>query len=159
MRLIIALPLAAMALAAAPAKAQLYVTGVTATFPDPNGKVPAFNAVPGAGIPTVSNGFAQAVLTHGQSYNYCVTLASADTQGKAQVGFSLKRGATVIQSHVIVKEANYAVSPNGVWLYCSGYLAVPDSPGKATLTGSVIYLANGSKKSVTSRVSVAVVIE
>jgi hypothetical protein len=159
MRLVIAMPLMALALAATPAKAQLYVTGVIATTPDPNGKVPAFNAVSGAGIATLSTGFPQAVLTHGQSYDYCVNLASANTSGHGQVSFSLKRGATVIQSAVIVKRKDYSVGPNGVWFYCSGYLAVPDSPGAATLTGSVNYVATGSTKHVTSHVAVQVVIE
>jgi len=159
MRLAIAMALAALALAATPAKAQLYVTGVTATFPDPNGKVPAFNAVPGAGIPTLSTGFAQAVLTHGQSYNYCVTLASADTTGEAQVSFSLKRGATLIQGGVIIKKPDYKVSANGVWFFCSGYMTIPDSPGAAVLTGTSSYLASGATKSINSHVSVPVVIE
>ena len=64
--------LAAFALASAsiiPARAQVFVTSVTAAIPDPNGKVPGFNLVPGAGIENWSNGVAQAVLMHGHSYN------------------------------------------------------------------------------------------
>jgi uncharacterized protein GlcG (DUF336 family) len=159
MRLFIAMPLAALALAATPAKAQLYVTGVSATFPDPNGKVPAFNAVAGAGIPTLSTGFSQAVLTHGQSYNFCVTLASAEASGEAQVSFSLKRGKTLIEGGVIIKRPDYKVGANGVWFYCSGYMTTPDSPGAAILTGTSSYLASGATKSVVSHVSVPVLIE
>ncbi len=159
MRLALALPMAALALAASPAKAQVYVTGIAATIPDPNTKVPAFNAVPGAGIPTWSNGLSQAVLTHGQAYNYCVSLASANTKGNGQVSFSLKRGSTLIQSHIIVKKADYSIGPYGVWYYCSGYLTMPDSPGAATLTGTVSYLASGATKSATAHLSVKVLIQ
>ena len=78
MRIAPSIILAAFAtMAALPASAQVFVTGITAAVPDPPGKVPAFNAVPGAGITTWSNGVAQAVLTAGQTYNYCVSAASA----------------------------------------------------------------------------------
>ena len=42
----VAVTLAALISTSAPA--QVYVTSITAAFPDPNGQVPAFNAVPGA---------------------------------------------------------------------------------------------------------------
>ena len=160
MRLVFALPIAALALAASPARAQLYVTGVTATIPDPNGKVPAFNAVPGAGIATLSTGFAQAVLIHGNSYNYCVTLASADTNGKGQVSFSLKRGAAVILSDIIIKRSGYTVSPNGVWFYCSGYIGRARQPGcRDAHRLGIVCRQWCTTKHVSSHVSVPVVIQ
>ena len=146
MRSCIVAPVVALAVAAIalPAHAQLYVAAIIASNPDPNGKVPAFNAVSGAGIATFSDGFAQTVLTHDQSYEYCVQLASSATaQGAASVSYSIKRGKTVIQSDTIVKAKAYSVGPNGVWVYCSGYKTLPDSPGAATLTATSSYLATG----------------
>ena len=154
-------PFAALALAAlaAQAHAQLLVTSVTASFPDPNGKLPGFNLVPGAGIPSWSIGLAQGVLTSGQSYNYCVSLASGNDTGKATVSFKLARGSTVIQSHTIIKASQYSVGPYGVWYFCSGYMALPNSPGAATLSATAAFTAGSGKKAVTTRLAVPVVLE
>jgi hypothetical protein len=160
MRLALALPVAALALAAAlpaPAHAQLYATGISASFPDPNGKVPAFNAVPGAGIQTWSIGYAQAVLVHGHAYNYCVSLGSGTATGKANIAYKITRGKTVIQTHSILKQLT--IGSNGIWYECSGYTVVPNSPGPATLTGTTAYFATGSTKPVTSKVSSSVLIQ
>jgi len=150
--------LAATITALAPAQAQVYATSIVATHPDPDGKVPAFNVVPGAGIPTWSNGLAQAVLTHGQSYNYCVSLGSAAAKGSADVSFRITRGKTVIQSATIITAKDFKVGPNGIWYYCSGYRVLPKSPGAATLTGIVGYKATGSTVPTNSVVNVAVLL-
>lgn len=144
--------------ALAPAQAQVYATSIVATHPDPGGKVPAFNVVPGAEIATWSNGLAQAVLTHGQSYNYCVSLGSAVAKGSANVSFRITRGKTVIQSATIIAAKDFKVGPNGVWYYCSGYRVLPKSPGVATLTGIVGYIASGSTVPTNSVVNVAVLL-
>jgi hypothetical protein len=147
MRMALTVPVAALALASAaplPARAQVYVTGILATFPDPNGKVPALNAVPGAGIQTWSNGLAQAVLLHGQTYNYCIAIASATADGHASVAFKIARGKTIIQSGTILTAKQFQVGPNGVWDFCAGFHTLPSSPGAATLTGTVVYKATGS---------------
>jgi hypothetical protein len=145
--------------AATPACAQVYATSVTASLPDANGKVPAFNVVPGSAISTWSIGLAQAVLTHGQAYNYCVSLGSGTASGKASVAFSIARGATTIQSATIIAAKDFSVGPNGVWYYCSGYMALPNSPGTATLTGTVSYQATGATKSVKSKVFSSVLLQ
>jgi hypothetical protein len=145
MRIVPSVILAAFAtMAAVPASAQVFVTGITAAVPDPNGKVPAFNVVPGAGIATWSNGIAQAVLTGGQSYNYCVSAASAIASGKASLSFRILRGTEVIQSSTIIKEKDFKVGSNGTWYFCSGYLSLPDSPGAAKLTAIMNYTPSGS---------------
>ncbi len=158
-----ALPLAMLAtvaaLAAAPAQAQVYVTSVTAALPDPAGKVPAFNAVPGSGIPNWANGLAHAVLTHGQAYNYCVSLASAAADGSATVLFKLSRGRTVIQTHRIVEARNFKIGPNGIWYLCSGYLVLPSNAGAAVLWGQVQYTPTGADKPIYSSLSVPVLLQ
>ncbi len=151
--------LALAALTALPAHAQVYVTSITASFPDPNTKVPAFNVVPGAGIPTWSIGLAQAVLVHGQSYNYCVSLGSNTASGKASVAFKITRGSTIIQSATIIAAKDFNVSNNGVWYLCSGYTALPSSPGAATLTGTVAYTATGATKPTDSKLSVPILLQ
>ena len=142
------------------ADAQMFVTSVTAAIPDPNGKVPAFDAVPDAGITTWSNGLAQAVLVQGHYYNYCVSLASTSTaNGHAAVRFTIRRGTDVLQTAVIIAAAKYTVSPNGVWYYCSGYTRLPASPGAATLVGSANYTPKGSTKSTVFSLTVPIKLE
>jgi uncharacterized protein GlcG (DUF336 family) len=152
-------PIVMLALAAAPAQAQVYVTSVTAAVPDSNGKVPGFNKVPGSAIANWSNGLAQVVLTHGQSYNYCVSLGSDEANGTAGVTFTIARKTTVIQTGVIVAPGGLAVGPNGIWYLCSGYTALPSSPGKAMLTGAVMYTPTGGTKPVVSEVSTSLVLQ
>jgi len=154
--------LAALVLAVAatvPARAQVFVTSITAAIPDPNGKVPGFNLVAGAGIENWSNGVAQAVLTHGSSYNYCVSLASGAASGKASVTYKIARGKTVIQTGTIISAKNFPVGPNSVWYLCSGYQVLPSSAGTATLTGTVDYTAAGSTKPKASKLSVPVLLQ
>ncbi len=151
---------AAMIVAAAPAAhAQLFVTGVYANLPDPNGVLPAFNIVPGAGIPSWSSGLAQSVLTHGQSYEYCVSLASGTAVGKASVAYKITRGTAVIQSETFVKPSQYSVGSGGVWYYCAGYHVLPNSPGAATLTGVATFTATGTTTPVVTKLSVPLLLE
>ena len=160
MRLSVAATVTAFALAAAmPAHAQLVVTGISATLPDPNNKVPAFNVVPGAGIPTWSNGLALYVLTHGQSYNYCVSLGSGTASGKAKVSFKIARGKTVIQSGTIIAAKDFPVSSDSVWYFCAGFHVLPNSPGAATLTGLAAYTPTGGGKTVTSKLNVPLLLQ
>lgn len=159
MRIMFAFCGAALAFAVTPpAHAQVYVTSVTASFPDPNGKLPAFNVVPGAGIPSWSIGLAQAVLTQGQSYNYCVSLGTATANGKAAVSYKITQGSTVVQTHVIITGSKFSVGSNGVYYLCSGYYALPSSPGPATLTGSVSYLPKGATTPTVSKISAAILL-
>ncbi len=160
MRTLIAISLAGVAaVAALPVQAQVYATSVVAAIPDPGGKVPAFNAVPGAGETTWSNGLAQGVLVHGQSYNYCVSIGSGTAKGSATVSFKISRGKSVIQSDTIIKSSKFTVGGDSVWYYCSGYMVLPDSPGPATLTGQVEYYPTGETKGVASRTSASVLLQ
>ena len=157
MRIAPSIILAAFAtMAALPASAQVFVTGITAAVPDPNGKVPAFNAVPGAGITTWSNGVAQAVLTAGQTYNYCVSAASATASGSASLSFKIERGTEVIQSGTIIKAKNFSIGSNGVWYFCSGYETLPDSPGAAKLTATMLYTPGGTTETQKVELSIPV---
>jgi len=149
----------ASALAAAGAHAQVYVTSVTAAIPDANGKVPGFDKVPGSAIENWANGVAQVVLTHGQSYNYCVSAGSAKANGTAGVTFTISRKNTVIQSGTIVPPGGEPVGPNDIFYVCSGYTVLPDSPGKAKLSGVVSYTPSGGGKTTESLLETNVVLK
>jgi hypothetical protein len=140
------------------ARAQVYATSVTAAHPDGAGKVPAFNAVPGAAIASWSNGLAQGVLVHGQLYNYCVSVASGAAAGTATVSFKIVRASKIVQSKTIIAAKDFKVGANGVWYYCSGYLTLPNSPGAAQLIGDVTYKANAAKTAVTSQTASSVLL-
>ncbi len=155
----VALAAFGLAVGAVPAGAQVLATGVTASFPDPNGKGPAFGAVPGAGIQTWSVGLAQGALTNGQPYEYCVSLATGTAAGNAEVSYKLARGSSVIQSGVIVAAKNFKVVNQGIWYWCTGGIVLPSSPGAATLTGTVTYTATGTTKKVISKVAVPVLLQ
>ena len=132
--------------AAAAAQAQVYVTSVTAAIPDANGKVPDFNKVPGSAIQNWANGVAQVVLMHGQSYNYCVSAGAAKANGTVGVTYTIARNSTVIQAGTIVAPGGEPVGPGSIFYVCSGYTVLPDSPGRATLSGVVTYTpSNGGK--------------
>ncbi len=140
------------------AQAQVYATSITAARPDGAGKVPAFNAVPGAAIPSWSNGLAQGVLMHGQLYNYCVSLASGAAAGTAAVSFKIVRGSKVVQSKTIIAAKDFKVGANGIWYYCSGYLTLPNSPGVAQLIGDVTYKGTAAKTAVISQVASSILL-
>lgn len=150
---------AAFALAAAiPAAAQIdnarvaappvFVTGIMATIPDPNGKVPVLNAPAlGAGIQTWSDGWSLAVLTGGHVYEYCVSVASATASGTGSIAYKIVRGKTVIQSATV--KTGIPVVSNGVWYYCAA-AQLPVSPGAASLVGTLTYTPTGGSPEKTS---------
>ena len=160
MRILTALLLSSVAIAATAnrAQAQVYATSVTAAEPDGGGKVPAFNDVPGATIGVWSNGLAQGVLAHGRPYNYCVSLASGVAKGTAAVSFRIVRSGKVLQSKTIIAAKDFKVGANGIWYYCSGYLTLPSSPGAAQLIGEVTYKGTTAKAAVSSQVASSVLL-
>ena len=146
MRFVKFTPILVLAFAASAAHAQVYVTSVTAAIPDANGKVPGFNKVPGSAIENWANGVAQVELAHGQSYNYCVSAGAAKANGTVGVTYTISRKNTVIQTATIIAPGGEPVSPGSIFYVCSGYTVLPDSPGKARLSGVVTYTpANGGK--------------
>src|ERR1700761_9661603 len=83
---------AAMSAVAAPAMAAsggIIVTSVTAGGGDPNGKVPAINAVPGAGVANADLSFPLAILTHGTAYYIQITSQNTTAGGTCKDSFTL----------------------------------------------------------------------
>ena len=118
-----------------------YITSVVAGAPDPNGKVPAFNAVPGAGTSAFSEATPQAILNHGSVYVVCITMQNNNVS--ASTAWSYKLIQTISGTRTIVLQGTVAkgapLSGNGLYAYCTSTKAIPDSPGPATLMGSIIY--------------------
>jgi hypothetical protein len=116
---------------------KVFVTGILASFPDPNGKVPALDVVPGAGIDTWSDGLALGVLTANQYYEYCVSVASAKVKGTGSIVYAITRGHTVIQTDTVVD--TFKMGNQGVWYFCAGYHQLPSSPGPASMVATLTY--------------------
>lgn len=127
---------------------------ITAGPIDPNGKVPAINAVPGAGVLNLGLSFPQTFLTHGTTYWYLVALSDYNFTGTCVVSFKLTQvqGATTVtlDSGTI---KSFSCSKNTNWAWTVLGKPIPNSPGLATLTGSVKY------GSATSTVKTTVVLQ
>jgi hypothetical protein len=113
---------------------------ITAGPIDPNGKVPATNAVPGAGVANLDLSFPQTILTQGTSYWYLVALNDYNFTGTCVISFKLTQvqgGTTVTLDSGTIK--SFSCSTNTVWAWTKLGKPIPHSPGIATLTGSVKY--------------------
>jgi hypothetical protein len=141
--------------ARAAAAPSVFVTGIMATIPDPNKKVPTLDMYPGAGIPTWSDGRAQAVLIGGDTYEYCVSVASATASGTGSIAYKIVRGKTVIQTATVID--SFPVSSDGIWYYCAGN-QLPVSPGTAKLVGTFTYTPTGGKPE-TASLSIPVLLQ
>jgi hypothetical protein len=130
--------LPALAAHAQTAESAGYVTAVMAGDPDPNGKIPGLNAVPGAGVTNVDLAFPYAVLTHGQQYVVSVLTQNGTFNGTCTSSYEI----TQVQSGKVVKLQNakintYKCGPGTVWVWVILTPAIPDAVGAAKLVGSV----------------------
>jgi hypothetical protein len=120
---------------------------ITAGAPDPNGKVPAINAVTGSGVTNLDIASPLAILVHGNSYVYTISLQDVDFTGTCQASFTLTQvqyGKNVTLDSG--KVSAFACGPGGWWAWAFNGKTIPNYPGPATLTGTVTY---GSQKAST----------
>jgi hypothetical protein len=114
---------------------------IVAGLPDPKGKVPTFNGVPGAGVTNLDIAEPLTILTHGQKYVYLVSFEDYDVTGTYEVEYELTQtvGTTTktLQSGTIVKGKSF--TPDTVWAWAIEGPAIPDSPGLSTLEGTIKY--------------------
>ncbi len=129
-----------LAALAAPARAAAppgYVTAIVAGQPDPNGKVPSYDSVPGAGVDSMAVAATQAVLTHGLVYCISIALQDATYTGDVAVEYTItqKVGSktTTLVKQVINKK--FSSSPGNYWLWAIYSPAIPNKPGAASLNG------------------------
>jgi hypothetical protein len=140
----ITLPVIALALIAAapafsaPPPPNGFVTSVTAGDVDPNGKIPQFNGVPGAGVDNYDVALPMAVLLQGGVYIYCVSMQDLDFTGKARFSYTIKQDDVVIVKSKTIK-AGVSLLPGVIEAWCIPGAALPSSPGEATLTGTVTF--------------------
>ncbi len=110
----------------------IVATVITPTYIDPNGKVPVINGVPGAGVINLDLGFPVGVLVHGNSYIYALALTDVSFTGTCTVAYKLQQGTVTLDSNFY----NRSHAP-GVYAWVWTGKAIPNSPGLATLTGTV----------------------
>lgn len=117
---------------------------ITAGAPDPRGKVPALDAVAGAGVSNITMASPIAILQHGRVYTYLMTSQNIAFKGICTDSYVLQRGAVVLGRGQI---HTYDCAPGTYWQWAINGRTIPNSPGLATLTGTVTY---GGKKATTS---------
>jgi hypothetical protein len=127
-----------------------YLNMVIASPPDPNAKVPVFDAIPGADVGTLAVAFPQAVLQHGNVYIYWISFHDLTFNGTCTMSYDItqKIGTTTkkLQGGTILK---FACSSPGI--FGAGIAGKPlvNSPGLATLTGTVAFGSTKEKLSTT----------
>ncbi len=120
---------------------------ITAGAIDPNGKVPALNAVKGAGVTNISMASPIAILQRGHSYAFLLASQNIDFKGTCSDSYVLQRGAKILARGSI---HTYACAPGTYWEWEIYSPAIPNSPGPATLVGTVTF--KGQKATTTANV-------
>lgn len=103
---------------------------------DPQRKVPALNAVAGAGVPNLSLALPVSVLVHGTAYQYLLSSQNVAFKGVCIDSYTLSRGAVVLDHKTI---RTYDCGANTEWEWTTVGKVIPNSPGPAMLTGTVTY--------------------
>lgn len=107
---------------------------------DPNDAVPTTDKVPGSAIANLDIAFPLTVLQHGTRYVYSIALQDYNYTGSCVVSYELtqvRNGKTVVLDKATITTFN--TSPGDVWFWVDTGKAIPDSPGEATLIGTVTY--------------------
>lgn len=118
------------------------ITSFTAGFSDPNAVIPNFDAVPGAGVDNWDIALPVAVLHIGYNYTYQMTFHSVSYSGTCKATYKLMQGQTTLDSGTLVKKLD-CTSPS-IWAYFVNGPQIPNSPGPATLIGTLEFGGNKS---------------
>ena len=117
------------------------VTSFTAGLADPNHKVPAIDGVPGEGVHSWDIPVPLPVLKVGAFYNYQMSFYSISYTGNCKATYRLtqvKAGKTVTLDLGTIAPTINCTFPS-VWLYSvNSSKRIPNSPGAATLTGTLV---------------------
>ncbi|MBV9570876.1 MAG: hypothetical protein JO056_06525 [Alphaproteobacteria bacterium] len=120
----------------------MVVTIVTAGEVDPNGVVPTFNGVPGAGTNNWDIAFPTGVLKIGKSYNIETLINDNSYSGPCKGSLELAQeqaGKKVVLAKYSV--VNGTCGP-GIIYGRDEAITIPNSPGPATLSGMIKYGSN-----------------
>jgi hypothetical protein len=157
---LMALPLlfagaAAQVMPAKPKDLGVLPTFLTAGLFDPNGKVPAINGIAGAGVDNLDVAFPQAVLLHGNFYVYLFATQNTTFSGTCTSSFKLTQvqgGKTVTLDSGTLKK-DFSCTPGSYYAWDAVGKAMPNSPGLATLEGTIAF----GKSKVTMKVLMRIV--
>ena len=116
------------------------LTSFSAGLSDPNGIVPTFDGVPGAGVHNWDIPTPKALLVHGTLYTYQMTFQSLNYSGICKGSYKLtqKQGSknVVLDSGTIIKAFD-CTSPTNWAFAVPSQNPIPNAPGPATLTGTL----------------------
>lgn len=127
-------------------------TSITVGAIDPAGKVPVLDGVPGSGVSNMAVSFPLAVLTHGNSYCFTVSLQDYNVTGDYEVDYYIKQDVggvtkTILKQTIVTGKT---AAPGTLWVWDAYSEAIPDSPGIATLYGRVRWGTGYSTEAVIS---------
>ncbi len=128
---------------------------VTFGNPDPNHVIPTVDGVPGAGIDNLDIAFPLTMLQHGTIYVVQVAAQNAKKfSSTCNVTYELTQlnatGHTVVIDQGTINPS-YGCAAGSNWAVGNRSNPVPDSPGAATLVGTITY---GSGKKVVTELPV-----
>jgi hypothetical protein len=160
MRSVISMALAAAALIfsgslAFAAPPEVLAVSILAGGFDPNGKVPAINAVKGSAESNISVAFPRGILEHGVSYVYAFVSQNNTFKGKCKDSYELtqeKSGKTVTLESGVIK-SSYNCTPGTLWMWATIGKPIPNARGTAKLVGIVTF---GNK---TARTEITILIQ
>src|SRR5215467_11414156 len=124
---------------APPEDGTIVITSVTAGETDPNGKVPTLNGVKGAGTNNWDIAIPTGVLVNGRPYTYTLTFQDVGYSGHCSASYKLTQGTgtkkvTLDQGSIF----STTCAAGDLYLTSAPGRVMPDSPGAATLTGTII---------------------
>jgi hypothetical protein len=105
-------------------------TSITAGLPDPAGKVPTINGVPGSQVTNLDVSFPLSLLAHGNRYVYSVTVQDNSYTGSCTLSYALtqvQNGKKVTLDSAKITTFNTA--PGNIWLWVILGKAIPKLAG------------------------------
>jgi hypothetical protein len=125
---------------APPKESAIVITTITAGETDPNGKVPTLNGVQGAGTNNWDVAIPTGILVNGRAYTYSITFQDIGYSGHCSASYKLTQGMGA-KKVTIDTGSIFSTSCTAGYLYLSAApgRVMPNSPGPATLTGTVVF--------------------
>jgi hypothetical protein len=122
---------------------------VTLGVLDPNNVIPTVDGVPGAGIDNLDIAFPLTAVAHGTVYVVQVAAQDLTYNGSCSITYELdqkQKGVNVVLDSGTIN-GTFACKPGTTFAVGNRTHAIPNSPGAATLTGTITY---GSKTATTT---------
>jgi hypothetical protein len=124
----------------APQDGTIVITSITAGETDPNGKVPTLNGVRGAGTNNWDIAIPTGILVNGRAYTYALTFQDIGYSGQCSASYKLTQG-TGVNKVTLDQGSMLSTGCAAGYLYLTAApgRVMPDAPGAATLTGTVVF--------------------